>query len=158
MRMSAAISAKLRQAAGVAWLKRRGDAGIIAIAHQNIGGSAAQELFERLFAARNRQVEHGAVEAEPADRLRKAHRRAEEEPVVGALFRLRTAEIDEADRNAPADQPAGDAVQDDPIGAVGEGRTRVAGIPEFDLGQTIADDEPPAGIVEHDIEEAQRPA
>ncbi len=41
-----------------------GDTGIIAIAHQNIGGCAAQELFERVFAARHRQVEQGAVEAE----------------------------------------------------------------------------------------------
>lgn len=49
-------------------------------------------------------------------------------------------------------------MQDDPIGAVGEGRTRVTGVAEFDLGQTVADDEPSPGIVEHDIEEAQRPA
>lgn len=74
------------------------------------------------------------------------------------MFGFRAAEIDKPDRNAPADQPADDAVQDDPVGAVGEGRTRAAGVAELDLGQTVADDEPSPGVVEHDIEEAQRPA
>ena len=49
-------------------------------------------------------------------------------------------------------------MQNDPVGTVGEGGARLAGIAEDDLRQSVADDEFAARILQHDIEEPQRPA
>ena len=65
---------------------------------------------------------------------------------------LGTAEIDAAQADAAADQPAGDAVHDDPEGAVGEGGAGGAGVIQLDLGQAVGDDQFAAGVVEHDTE------
>ncbi len=49
-------------------------------------------------------------------------------------------------------------MDEDPIGAIGESRTRSTGIGRLDLGKPVPDDKLTARIIQHDVEETQSPA
>ena len=133
-----------------------GDAGVIAMANEQIGRGAAEELFQSPLGAGNGQVEEGFVESQPARLLIEADGRAEEQPVVGAARRLRAAEIDETQGNAPPDQPAGQTVQHDPQRAIGEGGAGRALIAQHDLRQAVGDQKIAMRIGDGDVQKAKR--
>ncbi len=126
----------------------RGQSRVVAIAHENICRRMPEEVLQRPLVTDGRQFEVLGIEDKPRPGLIEVDGRAEEEPIIGSGGWRTAAEVDPADRKPAPDQPAIDAMQDDPEGTVGEGGARRPGVLQNNLCQTVFDDQLAVRILE----------
>jgi len=98
MRMRPATRPGLRREAAETLADGGRQAHVMSVAHEEIARRVAEEFPQRALVADGRQVQEFRIEDQPRLRLVEAHRRAEEQAVVGAGRRRAAAEIDPADR------------------------------------------------------------
>lgn len=128
----------------------------IAIADQDVGRRAEQEASQLPLVAADRQSQAVGIEQQAAEGTGETQVVAEHHPVVLDVVRLRTAQVDGQDRDAPADQPAGQAMGDHPQGEVGQ-RSPVPArrLVEDDFRQAAAALQARLEVVELQAEESQ---
>ncbi|MCY1292408.1 hypothetical protein D9M70_416330 [compost metagenome] len=129
----------------------------VAVAHQDVRRGAGEEAAQFALVAAYRQVEGLGVEQQARLPAAEAQVVAEHHPVVLDVVRLRAAQVDGEDRDAPADQPAGQAVHHQPQGEAGKGTLRRAvAFVEDDRGEPLLARQARRQAVEDQAEEAQR--
>jgi hypothetical protein len=99
----------------------------------------------------------GRVQHQAAGRLLEAQRLAEDQAVFGGMLGRRLAEGRRHDRQAPPDQPARQAVQDDEQRAVGKQPRGRAPVDQGQRGLAAVHVQLARHVVQHQREEAQRP-
>ena len=106
--------------------------------------------------ALDRQVQALGGENHPRARPVETQVLGEHHLIVIAEVRCRAAQLDGQDRNPPPRQPAGDAVNDHPVGEIGEGAARVLVVFEQDdFRQALLTNQLCGQVFEHQRQKAQ---
>ncbi|KAI3475675.1 hypothetical protein L1887_62893 [Cichorium endivia] len=130
----------------------------VAVAHQDIGWCAGQKALQFALAAAHRLRQAVGVEQQAAGGALEAQVVAEHHPVVFEIARRGTAQVDAEDRQAPAGQPAQQAMHHQPQGEVGEGPTVLTvRLVQGDFGQAALLHQARAEAVEDQAAEGQHP-
>ncbi len=130
---------------------------MVPVAYQNVGRRLGKETAQFRLAATDRQIEHLGSEDDARRRTREAQVIGEHDPVVVGVLRLGAAQLHRQQGNAPSHQPAGQPVQQHPVGEVAErpGRLGVA-LAQHHFGKTLATDQLAAQVLQTQAEKFQR--